>query len=218
MGMTEDEARALAAQLGHPKGEDGIEVGQRMHSTNINMIRKSAAALELRPGESLIEIGHGSGAHVPELLQKYKTLSYSGLEISSTMHEQAKDGNRGFSSQAKFKLYDGQSLPMDDDSADAILTVNSIYFWKKPEALFREFHRVLRPDGRVAIGLGEKEFMETLPVVKHGFTTYNRQDLLKVLAGTGLVLKDFQDHNETVESNMNGLVDRKFHVALLGLE
>ena len=145
--MTEDEARALAAQLGHPKGEDGIEVGQRMHSTNINMIRKSAAALELRPGESLIEIGHGSGAHVPELLQKYKTLSYSGLEISSTMHEQAKDGNRGFSSQAKFKLYDGQSLPMDDDSADAIAI--ALMNQKKFSKLdFKKFH----PSG----SLGEK--------------------------------------------------------------
>ena len=217
MEVSEEEARNLAAQLGNPTGEDGIAVGQRMLSTNINMIRKSAAALGLKPGSSLAEVGHGNGGHIRELLENYNPASYTGLEISATMQEEAKSATGATTPGTKlnFMLYDGNSIPLEANSIDAILTVNSIYFWKDPGALFQEFRRILRQEGKVAIGLGEKAFMANLPVVKHGFRTYNRNDLLEVLENTGLKLVDFQDHSETVESNMNGLVDRKFHVALL---
>ncbi len=217
MEMTEEEARELASQLGHPRGEDGIAVGERMLSTNINMIRTAAAGLPLNSSSKLVEVGHGNGGHIPELLENYSVADYTGLEVSSTMHEQAIQQTASLTEkgQARFMLYDGQKIPLPEASADAILSVNSIYFWKDPAALFREFRRILKSDGKVAIGLGEKEFMANLPVVKHGFRTYNEKDLREVLQNTGLNLVNFQNHNETVESNMNGLVDRKFHVAIL---
>ena len=61
MEMTEEEARELASQLGHPRGEDGIAVGERMLSTNINMIRTAAAGLPLNSSSKLVEVGHGNG-------------------------------------------------------------------------------------------------------------------------------------------------------------
>lgn len=216
MEMTDEEAQALAAQLSHPQGEEGIAVGQRMFSANINMIRESAAALHLKPGQTLIEIGHGNGAHVREILEKYRPLSYTGLEVSRTMHEQARQENSDLHrSLAQFHLYDGHSIPLEDESADAVLAVNSIYFWNNPSGLIKEFRRILRPRGVVAIGLGEKEFMETLPVVKHGFRTYNRAELMEITAGTGMELGDLQNFTETVESNLGTTMERKFQVAIL---
>jgi ubiquinone/menaquinone biosynthesis C-methylase UbiE len=44
-----------------------------------------------------------------------------------------------------------EELPFEDASADLVLTVGALYQFAKPEAALFEFHRVLRPSGRVLI-------------------------------------------------------------------
>lgn len=46
---------------------------------------------------------------------------------------------------------DGVTLPVHDNSLDAVLSVRNLYFWPKPEATIAEIARVLRPGGRLLI-------------------------------------------------------------------
>ena len=46
---------------------------------------------------------------------------------------------------------DGASLPLPDDTFDAVLSVHNIYFWPEPERTIGEIARVLRPGGRVVL-------------------------------------------------------------------
>ena len=211
--MDEAEVRSLASQLGHPSGEEGLKVAEAMDRTNRNMIRTSARALLPLDGRSILEIGHGSGAHIEELMQEHSPASYTGLEISKTMHDQARQLNSSRGSQTNFLFYDGIKLPVSDASVDRVLTVNSIYFWKEPGQLLGEIARVLKPKGTLSIGIGEKQFMMTLPVVQYGFTTYDRGELEPLLAAAGFQFLDMQSHQEEVESNAAEFITRQFEVA-----
>ena len=211
--MDEAEVRSLAAQLGHPVGEEGLKVAEAMDRTNRNMIRTAIRALLPLEGKTILEIGHGSGAHIDEMIQEHTPAAYTGLEVSQTMHDQARKLNAIRASQTNFLFYEGTKLPVSDASVDRVLTVNSIYFWKEPGKLLGEIARVLKPDGILSIGIGEKQFMQTLPVVQYGFTTYDRNELESLLEAAGLQFLEMQSHQEEVEKNAAEFITRRFEVA-----
>lgn len=54
-------------------------------------------------------------------------------------------------SSARFLAYDGQRLPLADESVDRVLCFDAFHHVKDQEHALREFARVLRPGGRVAM-------------------------------------------------------------------
>lgn len=60
-------------------------------------------------------------------------------------------------------------LPLADASVDAVVSTNTIYFVRDLDAALSAVARVLRPGGRLALGVGDPEAMEKMPFTKHGF-------------------------------------------------
>jgi ubiquinone/menaquinone biosynthesis C-methylase UbiE len=56
--------------------------------------------------------------------------------------------------EAEFINADVQSLPLEDNYADFIMSRGSIWFWQEPEKGLREVHRILHPDGVAVVGGG----------------------------------------------------------------
>jgi SAM-dependent methyltransferase len=54
---------------------------------------------------------------------------------------------------------DAGSLPDDDATFDTVCGAHVIYFWPDPVLTVREFRRVLRPGGKLALGYQEREHM-----------------------------------------------------------
>lgn len=46
---------------------------------------------------------------------------------------------------------DGATIPLPDDSVDAVMSVHNVYFWAEPRTTIEEIARVLRPGGRVLL-------------------------------------------------------------------
>ncbi|MHC0443676.1 class I SAM-dependent methyltransferase, partial [Flavobacterium sp. 3-210] len=80
------------------------------------------------------------------------------------MFQEARKINRNFVSQkqAFFSLYDGNKIPFEDETFDKVFTVNTIYFWQKPEDLLSEIYRVLKPNGNFCLTFAEEDFMKKL--------------------------------------------------------
>ncbi|MFD1646942.1 class I SAM-dependent methyltransferase [Haloarchaeobius litoreus] len=51
-----------------------------------------------------------------------------------------------------------QRLPFDDASFDAVLCAVSVQYLQYPTAVFREFHRVLAPDGVLVVSFSNRTF------------------------------------------------------------
>jgi ubiquinone/menaquinone biosynthesis C-methylase UbiE len=79
-----------------------------------------------------------------------------GIDHSSGMLEQAsaKAGQSGLSDLVIFRRMDAEQLEFPDRSFDVVLSLYALFHFPDPLAAVREMHRVLRPGGRVVIGVG----------------------------------------------------------------
>lgn len=213
--MTEEQLREMANQLSCPQGERGLQTGEIMNEVNVGMTSAAIDALEIADGNEVLELGHGNCAHLGKILQKAENIHYTGLEISETMHAEAKSKNEAHiaAGQAAYHLYEGESIPFEDDTFDRIMTVNTIYFWKDPAALLREIHRVLKPGGIFALTFAQRDFMQHLPFTKYRFRLYNDADIIELMGETDFQLVDMIGKTEQVRSNAGETVSRDFSVA-----
>lgn len=214
---THEELRELASQLRQPSGTKGIEIADMMHETNISMTLHSIEYLNLNGKETILEIGHGNGGHIKQLLQNKPHLVYHGLEVSELMHEEAKRGNEDFicMQQAFFHLYEGSHIPFDAHSFDKIFTVNTLYFWKEPQVFLNELNRVLRPEGQLNITFAQKSFMEQLPFTQFLFELYDTDRVEKLIAESPFKIKDIEHQTENIKSKTGDWVERTFTTAML---
>ncbi|MBK6642508.1 MAG: hypothetical protein IPG39_15420 [Bacteroidetes bacterium] len=89
--LTETDIREIAAQLRMPAGEKGVEMGHIMNEANVAMIDHTLDTLQPIKGDKILEIGHGNAHHLKKLLKMEAGINYTGLDISETMHLEAKN-------------------------------------------------------------------------------------------------------------------------------
>ncbi len=215
--MKNEELQAIASQLKHPTGEKGIEMGNMMNETNINMTKHSIQNLNISQGNKILELGHGIAGHVEFLFDQAENIKYYGLEMSELMFKEARQINRNFVSQkqAFFSLYDGNKIPFENESFDKIYTVNTIYFWQKPEELLSEIYRVLKPNGNFCLTFAEEDFMKTLPFTQFEFVLYSTEKAQKLIEKTAFKMVYTETQTEKVKSKTGELVDRAFTTMVL---
>jgi len=215
--MKQEELQAIAYQLKNPSGEKGIEMGNMMNETNINMTRHSIQNLNISKENRILELGHGNAGHLEFLFEQAEKLKYYGLEMSELMFQEARQINRNFVSQkqAFFSLYDGTIIPFEDDFADKIFTVNTIYFWKEPEKMLLEIYRILKPNGNFCLTFAEEDFMKQLPFTKFGFELYSTEKAVKLIEKSLFKIIKKETLTEKVKTRTGELVDRDFTTLVL---
>lgn len=210
--MNEEDLKNIAHQLSRPDGEDGIQMGEMMNTTNFAMTSDCIDQIDLKDNSSVLEIGHGNCGHLDYLLSKASNLKYIGLEISSLMSEEAKKMNSRFLSQdVEFLLYDGIKLPFADATFNTVFTVNTIYFWNNPQDFFKEIYRVLQKEGKLLITMADKSFMEKLPFTRYVFTLYDITGVEKLAENVGFEITEVKENTDEVRSKAGDLVTRKFY-------
>ena len=215
--MKQEELQAIASQLKHPTGEKGIEMGNMMNETNINMTRHSIQNLQIEAGNKILELGHGNAGHVEFIFDQDENIKYYGLEMSELMFQEARQINRNYVSQkqAFFSIYEGNIIPFEDDSFNKVFTVNTIYFWQEPEKLLSEIYRVLQPKGILCITFAEESFMKQLPFTQFEFELYSTEKVEKLIEKSSFKIINKETLTEKVKSKTGELVDRAFTTLVL---
>lgn len=108
-------------------------------------------ALAAQPGERVLDVGCGPGFYVSELLEQVgpegAVVAVDGSPdmLAVAQHRCAGGGD------ATFHEADATSLPVEDGSFDAALSVQVLEYVADVDAALREIHRALRPGGRALI-------------------------------------------------------------------
>jgi len=139
----------------HPRGLVGTAVGWLMARKNRGINELAVAALDPAPDASLLEIGFGPGVAIELLAAVAPHASIHGIDISAAMVRQASRRNRRRVSAGAVRLRQGaaEALPYPEDSFDGVLATNSYHLWPDQPAALAEILRVLRPGGRLVLGL-----------------------------------------------------------------
>jgi ubiquinone/menaquinone biosynthesis C-methylase UbiE len=207
--LTETQLQELAAQLRCPGGEDGVKTGEMMNFTNANMITKAIDTLNLAFANSVLEIGPGNGSHAKDIINRDESITYTGIDISPLMVEEARKMNVGLEN-VSFELADGKSIPFGEGRFDKILTTNTIYFWQDAQGYANEIARVLAKDGTVTIGFIPESTMQHIPFAKYGFTLYSLEKVSALVEAAGLEVVSAVTEKEWVMSNSGQKIEREF--------
>jgi SAM-dependent methyltransferase len=108
-----------------------------------------SGALELEPGQTAVDVGAGTGRHIPDLLSRgvdVVAIDHSGssLEVARQRVPQASRG------RLRTEIGDARSLPLPDDAADRVICMHVMQHvpsegYRLQAA--REIRRVLKPGG-----------------------------------------------------------------------
>jgi demethylmenaquinone methyltransferase / 2-methoxy-6-polyprenyl-1,4-benzoquinol methylase len=162
------------------------DLNNRLHSLWMDQYwrRRAVVLSRLRPNDCVVDVACGTG----DLTEAFRSvgdhqasnitsgLRYIGIDFTFEMLPIAarKSAPRDVVSSILWVNGDAQSLPLPDQSADVVSIAFGIRNVADPAAAIREFHRVLRPGGRVII----LEFsLPTNPILRALYNFYFRKIL-----------------------------------------
>jgi ubiquinone/menaquinone biosynthesis C-methylase UbiE len=128
------------------------------------------AALDLRPGQTVLDVGCGPGT---DLLDMADAVTGSGavvgVDVEPSMVEEARRRVAG-RSWVEVRVGDAHALPVADQSVDRARADRMVQHVADPAGVFAEFRRVLRPGGVACVAEPDWDSL----VVDPGDTETNR--------------------------------------------
>jgi ubiquinone/menaquinone biosynthesis C-methylase UbiE len=169
----------LMRTFGRPQGVLGRLGGIIMARTNEGCGAWVTDLLDIRPNDSVLEVGFGPGVIIQRLSELASAGRVAGIDPSREMVAQARARNAIAIQNGLVDLRRGSvdSLPFDDNSFDKALAINSLQVWPDPSVGLREIERVMKSGARVALGFtpysGQPNEGLTETLMAAGFTNAN---------------------------------------------
>lgn len=176
-------AKMLAYQLRNPSGLIGKYVSRWMNRSNV-AIYHTALDLVLKSNRGrLLEIGFGGGALLKMAVTCGSFPKVSGIDASPDMVKLVQRNLHTPIRQGKLEVKYGDiaDLPFAPGSFDAVVSLNTIYFWPSLKTGVSECIRVLSNDGILVLGFDDKAEMSQWPGHRYGFRMYDVDEVRTVL-------------------------------------
>jgi SAM-dependent methyltransferase len=126
---------------------------ERGRSSYIAVVRSLLDALAIAPGESVLEVGSGSGVIMRELARRTRGQNrLLGRDMNPFLLREARALARreGLLDRIDFAEGRAEALPLDDGAVDVALS-STVFEEGDADIMLRELVRVTRPGGRVGV-------------------------------------------------------------------
>ncbi|MCP4388460.1 MAG: methyltransferase domain-containing protein, partial [Gammaproteobacteria bacterium] len=133
--------------------DKAAELLERSYQTPeiVNQRLRTLTALAPKSGESIVDVGCGTGLLLEQEARAVgSTGRAEGLDFSDAMLAYARKRCVGLE-QVGLQQGSAETLPFADAEFDALSCTQTLLYVKDMDQALREFYRVLKPHGRVAI-------------------------------------------------------------------
>jgi SAM-dependent methyltransferase len=99
----------------------------------------------------LVDCGFGFGDQDLYWARQHPSLQIVGLNVTGSQVRTARDrvASAGLTDRIDLRIGSATEMPLDDESADAVIALESAFHFRTRERFLREAQRVLKPGGRL---------------------------------------------------------------------
>ncbi|MGQ3684505.1 MAG: methyltransferase domain-containing protein [Candidatus Loosdrechtia sp.] len=111
-------------------------------------LRETLKRLDIKPTDTLLDVGCGTGTLLEAISQKYPSAKLVGTDIS---REMLRIAYRKQFKKCSLVESNSRQLPFHSESFDMVVSCNAFHYFRMPEECLSEIARVLKPQGRIVI-------------------------------------------------------------------
>jgi ubiquinone biosynthesis O-methyltransferase len=111
--------------------------------------RNALSISRIQNSLKILEVGCGTGDFAIHLAGQGADVT--AVDFSTHAIGLAQDKSKAQSKPVNFQVADAQSLPFEDDSFDIVFSCECLEHVPDPQRALTEFHRVLKPSGRLVL-------------------------------------------------------------------
>lgn len=118
-----------------------------------NTVRPPVWALELAPGERVLEVGFGPGVAIDAIVRSSQDVVVVGMDHSEVMLRQATSRNAAAVAAGRVHLHlaSVEDPPAFDEPFHKIFAINSVGFWRDPVTRLESLRELLVPGGTLVL-------------------------------------------------------------------
>ena len=131
-----------------PQGKGGSIMLWTMNFGHSRLIKWGINYLNIKPDDSILDVGCGGGANISVLLQKTNG-NVSGLDYSALCVEKSMKMNEKAIAEKRCEIKEGSvsEIPYDENRFDIVTAFETVYFWLDSKDSLTEILRVMKSGG-----------------------------------------------------------------------
>lgn len=190
----------IAEQARNARGPVGRIVAFIMARETWAQNQRSMAALDVRNGETVVDVGCGHGRSLAALSEMTPDGLVVGVDPSELMAEIAARRVRSLirAGRADVAVASVEKLPFVDGSFDKALCVHVLYFWPDLGPALAEIARVLKLGGRLALLFRTSASPATASFPPEIYRFRSLAEVTAALADAGLEVQETTDIGDCV--------------------
>ncbi len=156
--------------------------------------------MSVQTNDHILEIGFGTGRLICEMAKQISGGRIEGIDFSSSMVSIAQRKNKKHIADGKVKILEGNfdEMPYKQNIFTKVCSVNTIYFWPKPENTAKKIAAILKPQGQFVVAFVDKNQLEQRNLNENVFHFYSEDDVKNLLISAGF------SGDVSIESRMRG--------------
>ncbi len=143
--------------------------------------------MSVQPYDRIIEIGFGTGNLIKKMAQHIDKGFIEGVDLSGTMVSIAQKRNKDSIGKGKVKIFKGNfdEIPYEKEIFTKACSVNTLYFWLKPQHTAKKIAKILKPEGKLILAFEDIKQLEQKKLDKNIFHLYTKSEVKNLLINAG---------------------------------